>query len=137
LEPGFLPALERYDGVHFRVLRKARREGYWLENLDALIVSAKYGLLELNTPIENYDLRMTSKQATQLRPIVAHVLAERIKSMAYAEIFLNIGKMYHQSLGDWDVGLSRDTIVIYASGGIGQRSRQMRDWLIEKIVGKA
>jgi hypothetical protein len=45
--------------------------------------------------------------------------------------------MYHQSLGDWDVGLSRDTIVIYASGGIGQRSRQMRDWLIEKIVGKA
>jgi hypothetical protein len=49
-ELGPLPTLERYDGVHFRVLRKARREGYWPEKLNVLIVSARYGLLELDTP---------------------------------------------------------------------------------------
>jgi queuine/archaeosine tRNA-ribosyltransferase len=47
-EQGLLPAIERYDGVHFRVLRKAKREGYWPRNLEVLIVSAKYGLLELD-----------------------------------------------------------------------------------------
>jgi hypothetical protein len=24
-----LPALKRYDGIFFRILRKAQREGYW------------------------------------------------------------------------------------------------------------
>lgn len=56
--PDLLPALERYDGIFFRILRKARREGHWPDNLDILILSAKYGLLELDTAIENYDLRM-------------------------------------------------------------------------------
>ena len=65
-DSGLLPAIERYDGLYFRVLRKARREGYWPANLDVLIVSAKYGLLELHTAIENYDLRMTPEQAMRL-----------------------------------------------------------------------
>ena len=131
-DPGLLPAIERYDGVHFRVLRKAQREGYWPTNLDVLIVSAKYGLLELKTAIEPYDLRMTLKQAMQIRPLVLPILAERIKSMTYAEVFLNVGKTYRVSLEGWNVGLSSDTTIVYANGGIGQRARQMRNWLIEK-----
>jgi len=134
-EPGLLPAIERYDGVHFRVLRKAQREGYWPANLDVLIVSAKYGLLELNTAIECYDLRMTLKQSMQIRPLVLSILTERIKSMTYAEVFLNVGRTYQVSLEGWNAGLSRDTTVIYANGGIGQRARQMRSWLIEKAGG--
>src|SRR5436305_3237505 len=39
LDFGLLPAIERYDGGHFRVLRKARREGYWPEAMDVLILS--------------------------------------------------------------------------------------------------
>ena len=63
-DPGLLPAIERYDGVNFRVLRKARREGYWPENLDVLILSAKYGLLKPDTLIEDYDSRMTQERAS-------------------------------------------------------------------------
>jgi hypothetical protein len=48
-----LPALERYDGIFFRILRKALREGHWSGTLEVLIISAKYGLLELDTVIEN------------------------------------------------------------------------------------
>ena len=36
-----LSALERYDGPFFGILRKAQREGYWPDNLDVLITSAK------------------------------------------------------------------------------------------------
>lgn len=66
-DPGLLPAIERYDGVNFRVLRKAKREGYWPANLDVLILSTKYGLIKPETPIEDYDLRMTRGQALKLQ----------------------------------------------------------------------
>ena len=33
-DPELLPALERYDGIFFRIIRKARREGNWPDNLD-------------------------------------------------------------------------------------------------------
>jgi hypothetical protein len=134
--PGLLPAIERYDGVHFRVLRKARREGYWPENLDVLIVSAKYGLLDLDTAIENYDLRMTLEQAILLKPLVVSMLAEQVKSRTYTEVFLNVSKTYCMALEHWNVSLSRDTPVVYASGGIGQRASQMRRWLVEKTACK-
>jgi hypothetical protein len=134
--PDLLPAIERYDGVYFRVLRKARREGYWPEHLDVLIVSAKYGLLDLDIAIENYDLRMTLKQAMQLKPLVAPILAEQVESRTYAEVFLNVSKIYCMVLKGWNVRLSSDTTVIYASGRIGQRARQMRNWLREKTTSE-
>jgi hypothetical protein len=135
--PGVLPALERYDGMFFRVLRKARREGYWPEKLEVLIVSAKYGLLEADTPIAHYDVRMTREQAMLLRPLVAPALAEWIASRTYTEIFLNVGKTYHMALDGWDVSLSHNTTIIYAQGGIGRKASQMRTWLLEKAGDKA
>jgi hypothetical protein len=131
-----LPVLERYDGTFFRILRKARREGYWPDNLDVLIISAKYGLLELNTVIEKYDLRMTMVQAKQLKPVVAPLLNKRVTVLTYTEIFLNVGKTYYEAIEGWNTALPHDTTVIYASGGIGQRAQQMRHWLIEKTTSK-
>jgi hypothetical protein len=94
VDPEPLPALERYDGIFFRILRKAQRTGYWPDNLDVLITSAKYGLLEPDTAIEKYDLRMTVAQARQLKPVVAPLLTRRVAARPYAEIFLNVGKVY-------------------------------------------
>jgi hypothetical protein len=135
--PGVLPAFKRYDGTYFRVLRKAQREGYWPEKLDVLIVSAKYGLLEADTPIAHYDMRMTQEQATRLRPLVAPALAKWIASRTYTEIFLNMGKTYHMALDGWDVSLPRDIAIVYARGGIGRKASQMRTWLLEKTGDKA
>jgi hypothetical protein len=134
LNPELLPALERYDGVHFRVLRKARREGYCPDHLDVLIISAKYGLLELDTAIKYYDLRMTLAQARRLRPTIVPHLAQRIQALPYTEIFLNVSKVYSKALEDWERALRRDTRVLYASGGMGQRAQQMRNWLMEKAM---
>lgn len=62
-DSGLLPAVEWYDGVNFRVIRKAQREGYWPKNLDLLILSAKHGLLKPDVLLEDYDLRMTRERA--------------------------------------------------------------------------
>lgn len=135
--PGVLPALERYDGVSFRILRKAQREGYWPEKLDVLIVSAKYGLLDADTPIAHYDVRMTREQALHLRPAVMSALAQRLTSRTYREVFLNMGKIYHMTLDGWDVCLSPDITVVYTRGGLGQKASQMRTWLREKTRDRA
>lgn len=130
-DPGLLPAIERYDGVFFRVLAKAKREGYWPENLKVLILSAKYGLLDPKYRIENYDLRMTEERAIELRSSVKRTLSEQVLVSRYTEIFLNLGRVYLLALQGWEDALREETSVIYASGGIGQKAAQMRQWLLE------
>ena len=44
---GLLPAEERYTGVFFRVVARAKRENYWPGDLELAIVSARYGLLSV------------------------------------------------------------------------------------------
>ncbi len=71
---GLLPAIARYDGPTYLMLRKAKREGYWAENLDVLILSAKYGLIEMSTPIANYEQRMNRQRASELKAQVTQTL---------------------------------------------------------------
>jgi cytoplasmic iron level regulating protein YaaA (DUF328/UPF0246 family) len=57
-----LLAIVSYNGGQFRSLRKAQREGYWLKNIDVLILSAKYGLIDAYKPIANYEHKMSKKR---------------------------------------------------------------------------
>lgn len=132
-DSGLLLAIERYNGVNFQILRKARRGGYWPENLDVLIVSAKYGLLEPEMKIERYDLKMTKKRAVELRPLIVPALVQKAKVASYAEVFVNIGKNYLSAIEGWENALDPGITVIYASGSIGQRAAQMRQWLIRLL----
>ncbi len=126
---GLLPAIERYDGVNFRVLRKAMREGYWPGNLDVLILSAKYGLIKLDTPIENYNLKMTRKRALTLQSKVSRALDILLEQTHYSTIFVNLGSDYLASLeGSKRMNFLSD-IVIYATGGIGVKMSTMKKWL--------
>ena len=61
--PGLLPAIDRYDGSPYKVLRKYLREHEWPTNLSVAILSAKYGLIGGFTGIEDYDERMTPEKA--------------------------------------------------------------------------
>ena len=131
-DPGAIPAMDRYDGVNYRVLRKAKREGRWPKRLDVLILSAKHGLLEPSLPIENYDLLMTPVRATQLWPAVLAEMAQRLQANCYLEIFLNLGKVYRLAMEGWDNDLGHDTRMFHAQGGIGQKASAMLHWLNEK-----
>ena len=127
--PGLLPAIERYDGVNFRVLRKAQREGYWPKDLDVLILSAKYGLLKSDTLIENYDLKMTPRWAIELRVRVSADLDECLERTPYSEVFINLGKVYLAALALSKELTTLDKRVHYATGGIGEKMSQMKKWL--------
>ena len=129
-----IPAIDRYQGTIYKVIKKARREGYWPQDTDVFIVSAKYGLISEHTLIESYDLKMTGVRAVDLQAEVSHALDELLRERHYEKIFINMGKVYMQS-----IGLSREIeyarqrgILQEAFGGIGERQHQTKVWLIEQ-----
>jgi len=132
---GLLPAIERYDGVSFRLLRKARREGYWPENLDVLILSAKYGLIDISTPIAHYEQRMTRNRANDLKSQVFQVLQTLTQEFSYSAVYVELGKDY-QDVMEGLTQLFSASSVVYAKGRIGQRLAHLRQWLLAQCYGR-
>ena len=132
LTPETLAAIDRYDGPTYRTLRKARRERRYPKNLNILIISAKYGLLACQQPTDNYDQKMTLKRTDKLRPEIQNRLKSFIQTKrgGYDQVFINLGKVYRQTLDNSHWGLLS---TLEATGGIGQKTSQMKAWL-ERIA---
>ena len=129
--PGLLPAIDRYDGPTYRILRKLRRENQLSGKVDICIISARYVILHYNEPIIDYDLPMTIRRANQIAPVVQAELKGLLSlKPRYEQIFINLGKTYMRTLEGFHWGL---VSTIEASGGIGLKNSQMKAWL-EKTV---
>jgi len=61
---GVLPAIERYNGPTYQVLRSFLRHSAWPGSLSVGVLSARYGLIGGLAPIEYYDQRMDWTPAT-------------------------------------------------------------------------
>jgi hypothetical protein len=130
-DAALLPAVERYTGVNFSVMRKAQREGNLPPNLDILILSARYGLLRPDTPIPYYDHRMTSMRARALQEEASSALDMHLTNNPYQALFVNLGRTYLMALV-CSQQLSRlHSCTTFAHGGIGQRMAQMKRWLLD------
>ncbi|MBZ0158184.1 MAG: hypothetical protein K8I29_18460 [Alphaproteobacteria bacterium] len=90
--PGLLPAIDRYDGSSYRVLRSYLREREWPSNLSVAILSAKYGLVGGFTGIEDYDKRMTPVQAEEKAPECQRIL--NAWAADHISIHFSLGKDY-------------------------------------------
>jgi cytoplasmic iron level regulating protein YaaA (DUF328/UPF0246 family) len=83
-EVRLLPAIYRYCGPSFRVLRR------WLSDhpeaatrLDVSILSAEFGLIPAIQPIPDYDRRMTAARAVELRAQVRATLEHLLALRSY------------------------------------------------------
>jgi len=90
--PGLLPAIDRYDGSAYRVLRTYLRERQWPDQLSVAVLSAKHALVGGLTEIETYDLRMTPEMAAQLAPECSTTLLAWAKQ--HSSVHLSLGKDY-------------------------------------------
>lgn len=88
------PALRVYDGYFFRIVRKARRDGYLDPDIIVRILSARHGLLDPEQEIRPYDQRMTTRRATKLRPQVTTQILSVARAMDVRDIAVNVGKDY-------------------------------------------
>jgi len=93
---GNLPAIDRYDGPTYRVLRSFLRESTWPYPLSIAVLSAKYGLIGGLTSIGNYDQRMDRDRAQELSGRSTETLIKWGKS--HSQVSLVLGKDYLPAL---------------------------------------
>lgn len=125
-----LPAIERYDGPLFQVLRKfqassSKKAG----KLNVFILSAKFGLIPTDKKIPFYDQPMNYQRATQLNPKVTAEIGEVFAGRRYKEVFVCVGKQYLHALKGYDLYLPKNSVVTIASGSSGRRQAMLRKWL--------
>lgn len=125
---GLLPALDRYDGPAFRVLRKYLRECPQAA-LTVLIASAKYGLIASGQQIPWYDHRLTGASAARLQSQVQEVARGFLQSNRWQAVAVCAGKQYLSALQGLAGLLPVDARFHHLAGGLGKRLTALRDWL--------
>ena len=124
-----LPAIERYNGPLFFVLRRFIREcPCEAKQLDVHILSAAYGLIPEDFPTPLYNQKMDLPRAVELRSQVKTTFSGILQNN-YASICFVLGKTYLKTLeGLLDlIPTFTESIVPY--GPIGKKQTQLKKWL--------
>jgi hypothetical protein len=122
-----LPAIDRYDGPAFRVLR--RYQNLTRDNgLCVYILSAKFGLISAKKPIRAYDQKMTLRRAHDLQASVAAAVKKAILDHEPSQVFVCAGKTYLKALG---ILVDNEPRISVASGGQGKKLACLKSWLHE------
>ena len=131
--PGLLPAIERYDGPTFQVLRKFLLENpVEAQSIDTFILSANFGLISANHPTPNYDYRMSQRRAQELQAKVVHDFGQVLQTTCYSKLFINLGQSYWSALTGYEWLVPAKTKMIIAQGSQGGRQAELRRWLYNK-----
>lgn len=130
-DAGLLPAIERYDGPVFRLLRRFLRQQCALQP-DIYILSAEFGLIHYAQPILNYDRRMTRSRAQELQPKIIDDLGHLLSSKPYQELLICVGRDYFFALNGYEALISEGLAVQVAKGASGQKLSELYQWLYGK-----
>jgi hypothetical protein len=128
--PEPLPAIQRYDGPPFKVLRRylaATSESNQIP--DIFILSAKYGLIGGQTTIASYDQRMTKKRAIAMRDSVLAIAESDLLPQGYSQILLSMGHTYLQAISGLENLVDEFSEIIVSHGPAGNKLTQLRNWL--------
>lgn len=126
-----LPAIERYDGPAFRLVRKMFFDGLHLD-VDVAILSAKYGFIPACKSIADYDYRLPPHGPARRRAEAWRgALLAQVERHRYDEVLLAMGPDYVRALSPLS-DYERSTAIFLTNGRIGARLRQTRRWLLSK-----
>lgn len=130
-DEGLLPAIRRYDGPCFRVLRRYLKEKQSSDSApDILILSAEHGLLSAQAEIAMYERRLTEQRVTELAAETQGRLQQYLQdNQPYAELLVCMGKDYQRILGGYVSYVPTETKVQIADGSIGAMQSMLYDWL--------
>jgi hypothetical protein len=131
LDSGVKPAIERYDGFAFRLLRRFLKTSP-TDQPDLLIISAEYGLIKATTLIPYYDRQMTKTRSIELNDSCISGLADVLRVKTYHELCTCAGQMYFQALSGLSRIVPHNTRVLSIQGSMGQQSAALYDWLYQE-----
>ena len=120
-----VPAIQLYDGQAYRVLKKRTPQ-----NLEIVIISAKYGPIRSTEIISYYDQVMTVARAAELRQNVENAIRNVIRNHNPGKIFISLGFPYNLAVSEELMGfLDENFHLQVAHGPIGKRLHQLKVWL--------
>lgn len=126
-----LPAIERYNGPFYFVLRRFLREcPRQASLLDLHILSAAYGLIPRDFPTPWYDRKMDMSRAVELQPQVNTTFSD-IARGNYDSICFAMGKTYLKAFENALELNPSGTELITTHGRIGEQQAQLKKWLWE------
>ena len=130
--PDLLPAIERYDGPAFRVVRNFRRDNFAEKSIiDIFIISAEYGILEASKEIPFYDRRLTSRRVNEIRPLIENKIKHISKENHYDDLFISASQAYLEALGTYQNYIQNNTRITLSSGSPGKKLGELRRWLYD------
>lgn len=125
-----MPAIDRFDGVYFRILRKYLREGR-LKGVDILVVSDKYGILQANDLVPFHHPSDKIKVTENTRAANLTKLRDMLKKSSYSEIYVVCGEAFLEFITGFEE--FANTTVTYCQGqGLGPKARSLRDWIVAR-----
>lgn len=122
-------AWDLYDGVAYRLMKKAQREGHFARDIDILILSAKHGLISPSRRIPWYDQQMDSDRSSELASHVTNRLKKTLSATHYREVLLWVGKNYLGSLMPLNAWEQPGVVIHIAHGRIGERLQKLKEWI--------
>jgi hypothetical protein len=134
LDSRLMPAIDRYDGPTFRVLRCFLRE-HPEHAPEVLIISAEYGLLSADSRIPFYNRAINATRAKELRPLVAVDFRRIFSTSGWSRIGICLGKQYLTAFSDAAAMIGKGTNMHYLGGGLGKRLSLLFWWLREVPYG--
>ena len=99
--------------------------------MDTIILSGKYGLIEPNFPIPDYNLRVTKGNTGALSPAVGEALRRLLIKKVYKDLLICAGKNYLEAIQGNEDFVPPNVEVKIAEGGIGRKLSILHDWLYE------
>lgn len=128
LDLGVIPAIERYDGPAFRLLRRFLAKNP-ASSTDIKILSAEYGLISTDYLLPYYDCRITKERAKILHPQVISSLKTILSNKSYVNILILLGQDYLGAVYGYEAIIPNGVTVQLAKGGIGRKLSVLYDWL--------
>lgn len=124
-----LPAIDRYNGPLFFVLRRFLREcPRQAKLLDVYILSAAYGLIPGDFATILYDRKMNISRTIELQSQITTVFSG-IRLDNYISICFVLGKTYLKAFEGLQDQVPADTGSIVVYGPIGKKQTQLKKWL--------
>ncbi|MCL4333384.1 MAG: hypothetical protein M1290_06435 [Candidatus Thermoplasmatota archaeon] len=109
-------AIDIYDGPAFKMVRKYLNQR---DGIDVRIISAKYGIISKDKPIEYYNEKLTPEKALKYRLIYSNEINALCSN--YQDIMLFGGHTYQS--------VFKDENIKRTSGRIGEQLLQLKEWL--------
>jgi len=133
-EGKLLPAIERYDGLFYRIARKYLKSA---KNVDTVVMTDKLTLVDGSTCLpyeepegENWGSKtipvgIIKKASLENR----NFLDKKLRGGKYAELFISMGKQYAKALPE--LTLYKVRVVFPSTGkrGLGPKAQALVKWL--------